>query len=100
MRSFLALAACCAAGCGSPQVLQPPAPWHLTLSLPYFSVNSFCRNDVAGTRAEACVMPTVLGPKLMVLPVAGRDGVTPDLVRQLQSHEEGHLRGWPADHPR
>jgi hypothetical protein len=106
MRIALLALAACAAGCAStPLIPQPPPPWnsgpvppHFTVSVPYFEVNAFCRNDVFGTRAEACVMPTAIGP-MMVLPIAGRDGVTGQLVEQLRSHEEGHLRGWPKDHP-
>lgn len=95
----LLLSACA----GAPPIIMPPPPWdkgpvpkYYERYVSYWEINRICPAG-HGMRTEACTISS-FGLNTMVLPIAGRDGITEEFVKELRWHEEGHLRGWPADH--
>lgn len=85
------------AGCGSNIPLPPtqydhePTRPFTDYRVPYFQVASACRTF--GPHLNGCVVPGRIPLRIMATGLNAQDEAA------LTRHENGHLNGWPADHP-
>lgn len=104
---FIALAL---ASCGKPgsRIVIPPTKYDhaptvrfLDVRLPYWKIDAYCRTHAdfvtaAGDRIEGCAIAGRV--PVRVVPAAN-SGVDAGTIAAIIRHENGHLNGWPADHP-
>lgn len=115
MRKIVLLAALLLVACGKNQsnVTLPPKQFdHLPLfpfqdiRLNYWKVDGYCRargvvNTEGNGRLAGCAIRASAESNwipVRVLPLSGT-GANASTIAAITRHENGHLNGWPANHP-